>query len=197
MELEFPKAIVERLREEGTFVITKVNHETITSLTNWMMKGVCEGRSNFTLLINSPGGSAGIVTYFSAMLKTFPGDTHLTGVAVGECGSAAFALFQCCHTRLAVRNTAFFLHRVRYDLKIDLLNTTPKILNTELESLKTVEDEVVAIQCKRIGITTDAWYEIANIGEKIGGASFFADKALELGMVDEVIDQYNIFQAKN
>lgn len=68
-----------------------------------------------------------------------------------------------------------------------------KKVRAELEQSKKLEDELVRLQAKRCNMTKKAWMKLADEGERQSGKAIFPDKALQLGLVDNVVESYPIF----
>ena len=118
---------------------------------------------------------------------------HLRGVAIGECGSAALALLQCCDVRYAVAGCAFFIHNMTStytytDGDHDLEKFMARVKTTE-----DLHNELIRMQCQRSNIKEETWRELANLGSKINHP-IMADEALELGLIDRIIPRYPILE---
>jgi hypothetical protein len=198
MGLKISEKRAEELRGQGKFFLDVITSKTMMALIEWMSYGVIHGKREFTLLISSSGGSPSWVIHFAGILRAMPSDVRLHGVAIGECGSAALAVLQLCHTRSAVRHTAFYPHHVQCTLEINCQQSMAEIVayvEREVAQSRMVEQEVVLIQSTRMGITVEEWMQIAEYGEQLdGGIKYLTDDALRLGMIDEVLDWYPLIE---
>jgi len=197
MGVKISEKRAEELRNEGKFFLTQINPELMEGLMKWMAYAIDHGKRDFTLLISSSGGSPSWAIHFASFLQMVPSDVRLHGIAIGECGSAALAILQFCHKRSAVRHTAFYPHHVQVTLKVNCQQPMTEIVayvEREIAQARMLEKELVSIQSARMGITPEKWMQIAEYGEKLdGGIKYLTDDALQLGMIDEVIEHYPLF----
>jgi len=192
MSLEINDKLREKLHESGVFLVTEVNHGVINELTSWILRNRPE-RKEFTILIASSGGSPSAVIRFASFLLTLDPEVRLRGVAFDTCGSAALTLLQCCHSRAAVRHTAFFIHHLQSKVEPSGQEPDKKQLELELDSARKLEEELVKFQCTRTGMTRDEWMKLADEGENDVDTPIFAEKALELGLIDETVGSFPVF----
>jgi len=179
-----------RLLDEGIFPVLKIDNETISELKDWIVTNRPE-RKKFTILINSTGGCPTQVVRFASLISILGKEVEITGVALDTCGSAALALLQCCHKRVAVVHTGFFIHHIQTRIRISCHSKElQKIFDDEIESSRLLEEEIVKLQCKKTGLSRDKWMKLADYGEKDMDTPIFTDQALKLGLVDEVVDSY-------
>ncbi len=108
MKIQIPANKKIELANKGMFLITEVTYETIERLCSDILEYTSEKNDvEATLLINSSGGDPGGTICFKDFRNTLRKDIKINGIAFSECGSAAFALLQCCDKRQALRNCGF------------------------------------------------------------------------------------------
>jgi ATP-dependent protease ClpP protease subunit len=180
------------LYRRGHFLITEVTHEAIRLLMGWILQHRPE-KKRFTLLINSSGGSPGAVLRFASFLGTLPDDVQIDGVTFDECGSAALALLQCCHERIAVRYSAFFIHHVHAGLNLRADQLTLRRIREEVLDLRSTEDALIQLQCARTGLSRQKWLKLADRGELVSPRPIHCREALRLGLIDRVVGRYPLF----
>ncbi len=182
----------EWLIAKGQFLITNVDHETLGQLAKWIIDGR-PAKKEFVIVICSSGGSPTMVVNFASFVGTLGKEVKLTGVAFGECGSAALALLQCCHERIAVRHCGFFIHHVNSNFNTSPHGVSLKRLKEEIADGLDLEQEIVRMQCKRTGMSIAAWNRLADRGERVKGRSIYPVDARKLGLIDKIVDHYAIF----
>ena len=177
---------------KGIYLVVNVDSETINALISWIVSNRPE-KQEFTILINSPGGTPALVLYFASFLATLAPEVKIKGVTFGECGSAALALLQCCHERVAVRDCGFFVHHINTEFVVNCQKKDRKFLERVLAESRLLEEELVRLQSKRTGMSRRAWMKLADEGEEIRGRAILSSRALTLGLVDKIIEEYPIF----
>lgn len=182
----------ERLIKNGQFLVTNVDHETLGQLAKWIIDGR-PSKKEFIVVICSSGGSPTMVVNFASFAGTLGKEVKLTGVAFGECGSAALALLQCCHERIAVKHCGFFIHHVHSNFNTSPHKVSLKRLKEEIADGLHLEQEIVRMQCKRAGMSVAAWNRLADRGETVKGRAIYPADAHKLGLIDRIVDYYAIF----
>jgi len=192
MSFKVDDRLRERLYNNGVFLITDVSFETIAELTSWIINARPQ-KKEFTILINSSGGSPRAVIRFASFLCTLESEVQIKGVAFDTCGSAANALLQCCHRRIAVNHCTFFIHHLQTRVELNCQKPDMKKAKLELASSKMVEDELIQIQCKKTGMSRKQWISLADHGENDVDTPIFTKRALELGLVDKIVSKFPVF----
>lgn len=187
-----PPAMRERAFQDGKFIVREVDFDTIGKLCTWIL-GNRPHKSEFTIVIDSDGGSAGAVAHMIPFLKMFGADFKLTGVAYGECGSAALALLQCCHERVAVDGTAFFIHHITATLKACAYGDDLTQVEKRLNSNRELEELLVKMQSARCAMTRTEWMKLADEGQKTAGSGIMTKRAKKLRLIDKIIDSYPLY----
>ncbi|MES2213956.1 MAG: ATP-dependent Clp protease proteolytic subunit [Patescibacteria group bacterium] len=177
---------------KGKYLITSIDGETINALVSWIVNNR-PAKTEFTILINSSGGAAGLVLYFASFVATLAPEVKIVGVAFGECGSAALALLQCCHERIGVRDCGFFVHHISLEFAVNCQKRDRKYLERSLAESRGVEEELVRLQCKRAGMSRRAWMKLADEGEEMKGRAILTPRALALGLIDKIVATYPVF----
>ena len=194
MRSKIPRELRDRLFSEGKFYVTEINEETIRSLEDWILSNRIgkSPKTEFTIVINSSGGLPEWIVYFASFVRTLSPNVRLTGVTFGECGSSALALLQCCHKRIAVKHSCFFIHNMHKTIRVNCQDVKWNDLAKKIERSKKLEKELVKLQSKRAGMTVSAWRTLAREGESIV-SEIHANEAKKLGLIDAVVDEYPIF----
>lgn len=181
------------LMDRGIFPVTG---EVSLSITRELFSWIVSNRpmkKKFTILINSSGGKPAGVHEFHAVTNTLGRDVRLRGIAFGECGSAAFGLLQCCDIRFAVDGCAFFIHNMTTSPRIDCRQYNPETVTALVEQTRRDEDELIALQCRRIGMERKTWNEIAMGGSGELLRPIYCAQARKLNFVDRVIPRFPVF----
>ena len=180
------------LLNKGEFLVTEINFEVINAIISWVLNNR-PAKKRFALLINSSGGSPSAVIYFASFLATLDAGVRIKGVTFGECGSAALALLQCCHERIAVKHSGFFIHHLNFKLDVSCHGYNLEKIELELKHSQKTEEELVQLQCKRCGISRDEWMALADHGEQVGGRALFPEEALALNLIDKIVERHVAF----
>lgn len=189
MDIKIPDTMKRSLAEKGVFVITEVKFTEVTALCNNILACVAAGKKEVTVVINSSGGSPTAAICFHEFVSTLSKEIVLTGVAVGECGSAALAMLLCCQRRKAQRYCGFFIHHMEMSLFIKVDGTEEAQIRKNLERSKKISQAIVAMQCACTGMSAEEWKALATKGEA-GDSITTAEEALKYKIVHEVIDAW-------
>ena len=192
MAFRIPEHIKQNLFLKGKFFVNEINFEVINQLINWILENRPK-KKLFTVVINSSGGSPQAVIYFASFAATLSKDVKLEGVAFGECGSAALALLQCCTKRSAVNHCGFFIHHLHFKLNVNCQSYNLETIKMEILDSQATERELVQLQCQRTGISESDWKKLADEGETVDNKAILPEEALQHGLIDEIIDQYELF----
>lgn len=176
----------------GIFTVSEmITYEYVEDLCKSILGSIDDETEEITLLISSPGGSVDGATCFADFASLFE-RIRLHGVAVGECGSSAFAILQCCHMRTALRNCIFAVHYMHFNAHLVFDGTQReqaiKAAEVGTKTQKLLDDLI----CHRSGIKRSEWRRLIREGEKFG-VNRTADEMLKLGLVDKVVDTYPLF----
>lgn len=181
-----------QLMDRGQYLVTKVDADTIKEIISWIINNRPK-KKEFMLLINSSGGSPGLVLYFASFLATLKQEVKITGVVFGECGSAALALLQCCHVRIAVQHTGFFIHHINGEISYNCQAFDLAKIQARIQNSKNIEKELVTLQCHRTKLSPKKWMKLADEGERVAGRVFTTTEALRLNLIDEVVKTHPLF----
>ena len=192
MSFPITKKVREKLISDGYFVVTEVNFEVVKSLISWILNNRPD-KKEFTIVINSPGGDPAAVVYLASFFRFLKKEVKLHGIAFGECGSAALAMLQLCHKRSAALNTGFFIHHLQRTIKMSCQETDLSVVKKKLADAKQTEHELVKIQRARTGLSAKKWERLADRGEEFSGRAIMAKEAKELGLIDAVLRQFDLF----
>lgn len=141
-----------------------------------------EERTPIRIIIDCGGGSLSVSETLSNIIKM--SKTPVYGIALGYVASGASVVFLSCHKRYALPNTVFVLHKGScngvsgtYDEIVSFARDYEKqiemLMNFYIENTQYTEEEIEE------NIQTD-WY-------------IRMDEAIEKGLVDELIDDIDIF----
>jgi ATP-dependent protease ClpP protease subunit len=180
----------ERLMEKGIYTLLNVNHEEVNLIGKWIAKSRPE-RKEFTLLIDSCGGSPSAALSFASYIGILEKDVVIKGVTVNECGSAAMAILQCCHERIAVKNTAFFIHHIVTSFSMSCYNPDFDEIERQFDESRRLEEELIKIQIQRSNMDREKWMELADRGSKHSSTPIFTHEALSLNLVDKIVDSFH------
>ena len=145
------------------------------------------------LIIDSSGGNVvpALRVFDTIRLSKAP----VVGIVHGRCDSVAVSLFQACHRRLTTANSTFFLHFITSDLKFKFHESEKEVLK-RLRAVRVhnhqLQERIEKILSARTGRTIAQLRQLMQKGE-LEERRIMADEALKLGLVDEVIDTYDIF----
>ncbi len=145
------------------------------------------------VLIDSSGGDlvAALETYDMFNMSKAP----ITGVVAGDCMSAATVILQACNRRVSLRHSSFLVHYPTLRLNLCFEDGWEKTLELYLESGKKMRERIERIYLTRTKMPPSEISEALLRGNKHYEV-IDADRALSLGIVDDIVDKYDLFGAE-
>ncbi len=181
------------LLQRGVFVIADVvTIDAVQKLVGDILSYIATDKREVTLMINSSGGDPAAAILFNEFVRTLRKEISITGIAFGECGSAALALLQCCHKRKALKHCGIFPHNKKMSITLVLDGTEETQFKKHLENHRKIHDTVVALQLTKTGLTREEWDVLTRKGD-LSSAVMTASEALQNKLIDDVIDSFEVF----
>jgi ATP-dependent protease ClpP protease subunit len=179
-------------RDHGVFVVTKeISYGLVEDLCQGILSSIDDATEVVEVLISSPGGALAGATCFSEFTSLFE-KIRIHGIAVGECGSAAFAMLQCCHKRIALPQCVFAIHYLHSGVPLTCDGTEQEqakhIAADATRSQKLLDDLI----CGRSGISRREWKRLMKEGERYG-VSLTAQEMLDCGLIDKIIKTFPLY----
>lgn len=166
-------------------VYGEINLDTFCQLA----KALSDSAGNFDeilLLINSTGGNATQAFAIYDMLRATK--KVITTIALGNCMSAAPALFALGKKRYISQNTKYMLHKPRCNFSGDTTYTMSElanILNISLENIQKLK-EVLKASSRKV---TDQWLE--QVFGRESDTILSISEVLSLGLATDILDDLN------
>ena len=159
--------------------------EIIMHIINWNIEDIglpVEKRRRIILIINSCGGD--VFTGFNLCNVIETSNTPIYGVAMGLTASCAYYIYLSCHKRYAYKNSVLLQH----DGSVSVCNSTGKVrdfmeFNTNME--QRTKDFVLSHTSME-----EEFYDKCFEKELY----LYADRAMELGIVDGIIGDKITFE---
>lgn len=169
---ELSESTINELRHAITLSIMKYNHKTIY------------------LLIDSGGGGINTTFKFYDFLKGL-NSVKIVGIVNGKCASAAILILAACHKRLSFKHSSFLLHGIRRERVYisSLSKNLDEIFAKQKESFKEMFSFYDSTILSSFPISADDYHEFSNDGNEFE-RFFHSKKALELGIIDEIIEKF-------
>lgn len=140
-------------------------------------------RKPIRLVIASPGGSVNDMHALMSVMEI--SDTPIITIAMGQVSSAAAEIFLCGHKRLALKNTCFLFHE----------GSCADLTGSHAELAAFMEN-----YNKEVKESTDFYkrktkFDAETIESKMKQGDWYIrlDEALQNGVIDEIIEDINIF----
>ena len=178
--------------------ISFINEDISTS----SMTRVCEEILEFvnendtlpiSIAINCGGGSLASSLIFNNFLKTLPADLKINAVVTGYCASAAVVILQSCKRRLALPNSLFLIHNSTFNISVTDDGTGLDKAKIAIKTSQKIRENAIRIELQRTGLTRKEWDLLAHDGDVASGSTLTTETALELNLIDEIIDSFEMF----
>lgn len=176
----------DNLQERMLFIAEEITDETAEYFLRNLFflakkKSKKQGHPEINVIINCPGGDeyAGLAMYNGVKTARNRG-YKVNGIVIGECCSMAPIVLQAFTKRQAHKYTRFMVHESAY-----IEETWEKVADLKDRAMRAEEMEqwLSEVMAERSKLNADEWRLIIH---KIDHY-FFADKALEYGLIDEII----------
>ena len=152
-----------------------------------------ESDEDIRIVIDSAGGQIVPMLHIFDLVKF--SRAKVVGIVNGLCHSSATILLQACHVRKASAHSTFLLHFVRteFDFKAhEPIADVRRRFNYALTKNKRLQGETEEILSKRSGRSVGQIRKHMIDGEK-HDVRLTAEQAKELGFLDEVLMEYDLF----
>lgn len=169
-----------------------IDKEIVDKIAGSILELNLKSFDEIKLLIDSGGGK--IKPAFKLVDVIRLSKAPVSGIVVGLCGSAAVSVLQACHKRLSTPHSKFFLHFVRSDFTYKAYQTKQVIVRSLMSQLKETicnQRETEDIILARVNITRKGLRKLMHNGER-DNTELTADEALALGLVDEIVEGYDL-----
>ena len=144
------------------------------------------------LMIDSGGGKVKPAFRLIDLIRL--SKAPVSGIVVGMCGSAAILILQVCRKRLSTPHSRFFLHFVRSEFSYKANQTRRDVMRSLAAHLKdtlTFQKDGEDLILSRVKISRNKLRRLMDNGER-NGSELTSDEALELGLIDEIVDEYDL-----
>lgn len=133
-----------------------------------------------TLYLDSPGGNADAGLDMCDMIRH--SRAPVTGIVYRQASSMAAVILQTCTTRKCMSNAGILLHSIRLnEVPLDQLEDD---LEKAIEKTRKIQAAVNKVVQSRTGFSNEKMREINKKDQ-----FFSPDQALELGLIDEILDE--------
>ena len=178
----------EDLANRTIWINEEINGDLTQELVHYIVKWNREDkdldeidRKPIRLLFDSPGGDLDAQAAICSVIEL--SKTPVIGIAIGLVASAASLIYLSCHARFALKSSYFILHKGSAALSGDFEN----IMNS-IDDYKKEVDKMVNF------IIEHSDYKKEEVEECIKKDWYIrAPQALEKGLVDEIINDINVF----
>lgn len=145
-----------------------------------------------TLMIESRGGSVSSTHQLEDAIQSL--NSPVDAIAIGDCASMAVDLLQMCRRRMMMPSARILVHYVRSEQQwiCDDLDQLENDIRYFRQRTRRIAERRLALYTRRTGLPEERLKEIFRHGE-VHGAHFSAKQALELNLIDEIVQDFKIF----
>lgn len=180
------KVLNEVLAKRRIILLGEITDYRIDEIMSQLMALNLESSQEIKMVINSDGGEVDPGLWLYDALKMIA--TPVTGIVVGRCNSTALVVLQACQRRVATKHSSFLCHFVRYSARFPINNGFEKKLKSRVEKARASQKYFEDILSERTKLSREEIVKLMKEGESVGEIS--AERAKDLGLIDEVVEKY-------
>lgn len=180
------KSLNEALAKQRIILLDEITEYRIDEIMYRLVALSLESNKEISMIINSDGGDVDPGLRLYDLLKFM--ETPVTGVVIGKCHSTALIILQACQKRLATRHSSFLCHFVRSSVTFPVNNGFEQKLKSEVKKARADQKYFEEILSERTKLSQAEIVKLMQEGERDGDIS--AKRALQLGFLDEIVEQY-------
>ena len=202
-----PNPIGEGLLDRRTVVLSgEISPKSVAEAGRQMMALQMRSPDKINLIIDSGGGATYAALHLCDLMRTVI-TSHIRGIALGDCGSAATFIMLHCDERLTTPFSQFLIHSgTRSKITIPINQTTTENLEQLLKDTRATEEMVIELY--RNKLTPTAWkkskpskarqiqyvQQLIARGDQRFDNWLTAEEAVEVGLVTKIVrDKLDIF----
>lgn len=194
------------MARRALFLSGEINYSKGGELARRLMLLNMESNEPIKLIIDSGGGETFAALTLCDVIETML-TAPVTGIAIGDCGSAATFIMLYCSKRYSTSHSRFLIHSgTRSKVSIPINQTTSESLEHLLREVKSTEERVLNLYMKRL--TPRSWIErhvsdderrayvreLINRGDQRFDDWISAEEALGAGLIEGIVtDNIGVF----
>lgn len=197
MENEEIEALVQnRLQENRTLLLgDDIDWEQSNELCRKMLVMECQSNEPINLVINSSGGELyAALQACDIMEHVLASPVH--GLVLGQCSSAATFILLHCTKRSCTPHSRFLIHSGTTNTSFRIDDTSEKNLQRLLQECRQDREMVIDLYKRKLGIKQKKVEMLLARGDREFGEYLSSSEALDLGLVQEVIEGKVSFLSK-
>ncbi len=185
---------LEVLISKRIFPITnKIEYGLINDMEKALFQMCIEDQTKKAeLVIDSGGGDAAIALSGFDFIKSLPFPVHCT--VIGNCHSATLTLISACQKRKATKYSRFLFHAMGFNPTFSLNEDVHEQLRVGFEQSQIILDSCFEVQSKAYNLTRKELEKMRNEGERYN-IKLTAQQALEKGVIHEIVEKFDFFDA--
>lgn len=181
---------IELLKQNTIDLQGNINDRMVDYVREALIKLIAFGSPPATFLFHSNGGSIQAGLHIYDLIANYSGLS--TGLVFGRADSMAALILQACQKRLSCEYGCLTIHNPLESLASWSMFFDPVENKRIKEVMKANREIFIKILLRRTGRNRQEIIEALDRGEK--GEEMIAKKALEFGLVDEVIDYEKLME---
>ena len=165
----------------------EINHLMLLELKDRMMFLRTQSAAPITMMVDSPGGDTLAALNFCDFMEFYL-NTHVHGIVTGSCDSAATFLYLYCTKRLCFPHARFVIHSSEMGGVALKTNPASRTHRAQLDKdLDSIHERVTQMYMRKLGIKRELVEEYVLRGEQPFNAGMWAEEAVEIGLVQEIV----------
>jgi ATP-dependent Clp protease protease subunit len=185
------KEMKERLKaRRKVFLTGKIEEKPVNDLASELVElNLVSETEQIELIIDSGGGVTPAALKLYDVMKSLKAPVR--GVVIGECSSAAIAVYLACNSRAATKHSRFVVHQCWFRIETNLDAYAEEKVLTMLANSQRNAESYRAILAKETGLKPEEVDKLMNDGENLK-TIIPVDRAKDLGIVQEVLETYSM-----
>ena len=179
------------LRKRVVCLSSDIDAEMVGKIGSSIMTLNLESPDEIKMIIDSGGGK--IVSSLKLVDFIKISKAPVTAIVIGACSSSAVNVLEACHKRLSMPHSRFFLHFASHnDFGYNAGQSESAIIGILRKEIRGTKMLQRALEDLILAQTNISRGELRRL-MRDGGTRLNAQEALKIGLIDEIVEKYDLF----
>ena len=169
-------------------LIGEINRESMTDISNRLLRLQARSSEPIRLVINSTGGVIdAAMTLHDIIFYAMSAPVH--ALVIGRCNSAATFILLSCKVRTSLPHARFVIHSGTFGASIKINDVSFAKMPRLLAEMAKSSEEVVSFYAEKLGKTSDEVKALMQRGDETYNNEMTTKEALELGLITDIVHE--------